>query len=257
MNHFLRIWDFQFAQKPDILVANSKNIQSRIKKFYRRDSVVIYPPVNTTVILNAVKNLKTNNQRSFSLDFARDQDDKIRKDYYLSVSRLVRGKGVDVIIQACAKLGLPLKVVGSGPELALLRASFAEAALKAEQGFAGYKNIEFLGRVPDEDLLLLYAGAKATIVASEDEDFGIVPVESMAAGTPVIAPRSGGFLETVIDKKTGIFYEKVSVDGLIEGIDSLSKLRILSSDCQKQAEKFSKERFKKEILELVERNLKK
>lgn len=219
INHVLRLYDFETSQRPDILIANSKNVQARIKKFYRRDSIIIYPPVD-------IKKPKTKNSRL----------------YYLSVGRLVRGKGIDIIVKACDQLGLPLKVVGTGSELTPLR-----------QGYAGQANIEFLGQVSDEELAKLYAGAKATIVASEDEDFGIVPVESMACGTPVIAPKAGGFLETIIDNKTGVLYEP---GYLIEALEKFPVFSFESQVCQKQAEKFSKERFKKEILELVEKNLK-
>ena len=98
INHFMRIYDFEVSQRPDILVANSKNIQERIKKFYRRDSVVIYPPVGIGSKYQVVSS-------------------KGKKDYFLVLSRLVRGKGVEVIVEACGKLGLPLKVAGTGPEL--------------------------------------------------------------------------------------------------------------------------------------------
>lgn len=231
-NHFLRVYDFETSQRPDILVANSKEVQSRIKKFYRRESVVIYPPVTLPVIPSEARNLKT------------------KRSYYLSVGRLVRGKGIDIIIEACGKLALPLKVVGSGPERENI-----ELRIKNK----GYKNIELLGQVSDEELPRLYGGAKATIVASEDEDFGIVPVESMASGTPVIAPKAGGFLETVMDGKTGILYGgpgQVDADSLIEGIQRFNDINHFNvEDLRKNAEKFGKVRFKKEILELVEKNL--
>lgn len=214
INHVLRLYDFETSQRPDILVANSENVAARIKKFYRRDSVVIYPPVD-------IKKPKTKNS----------------KLYYLSVGRLVRGKGIDLIVETCTKLNLPLKVVGTGPEQNNLKQS---------------SNIDFLGQVSDEELARLYAGAKATIVASEDEDFGIVPVESMAAGTPVIAVKAGGFLETVINGKTGLLYE---TGHLTDAIQEFQKMKFSADDCQKQASKFSKERFKKEILELVKKNL--
>lgn len=222
-NHFLRIYDFETSQRPDILIANSKNIQERIKKFYRRDSVVIYPPV----------------------ELGRSVKREDSRKYFLSVGRLVRGKGMDIIVEACTKLNLPLKVVGAGPELDSLRKK------------AG-KNIEFLGMVSDSELPKLYSGAKATISASEDEDFGIVPVESMAAGTPVIAPASGGFLETVINDKTGTLYGGsgvVTADGLAETLQKFDPSKFKAEDCRKQAEKFSKMRFKKEVLELIDKNL--
>lgn len=226
INHFLRIYDFETSQRPDILVANSKNVAERIKKFYRRKPVVVYPPVD-------VANLKSITQSS--------------KAYYLSIGRLVRGKGVDMVIEACKKLGLSLKVAGIGPELGNLK-KLAE----------GSSNIEFLGPVSDDEKAKLYIQAKALILAAEDEDFGITPVEAMAAGTPVIAPKSGGFKETVLDQKTGILYyldnNQVTVDTLVAGIKRFSGLNhlIREQDCVNQAEKFSKERFKKEMMKLIE-----
>jgi glycosyltransferase involved in cell wall biosynthesis len=192
--------------------------------------VVIYPPVDTTVILNAVKNLYPS---------AKPQDDK---KYYLSVSRLVRGKGVEEIIKACGELGLRLKIIGVGPELNNLKSLATNYKLPA--------TIEFIGQIADEKLPEIYANALATIVASEEEDFGIVPVESMAAGTPVIALKAGGFLETVVAGKTGEFFEKGDLGKVLESFDPK---KYQAEDCIKQAEKFSKERFKKEILKLIDK----
>lgn len=243
-NHFLRIYDFEVSQRPDILVANSKNVQARIKKFYRRDSVVIYPPVD-------IRKFKVQSEKL-----------KVKENYFLVLSRLVRGKGVDVVVEACGRLGLPLKVAGTGPELSSLK-------LKVQN--EKWKTIEFLGWVSDEERLDLLANAKALIVASEDEDFGITSIEAQAVGTPVIAPASGGFLESVIDGspshkasaergKTGLLYGgpgKVTAESLIEALREFREEDFEVEDLRKNAEKFSKERFKKEILELVEKNLKK
>ncbi|QQG43020.1 MAG: glycosyltransferase [Candidatus Daviesbacteria bacterium] len=228
MNHFLRIVDFTVSQQPDILVANSKNVAERIKKFYRRDSIVIYPPVEIAKVTTIVRTLA-----------------KVKKSYFLSVGRLVKGKGIDVIVKTCAKLGLPLKVVGTGPELNNL-----QKILDREDN----KTIEFLGQVSDEQLPKLYAGAIATIVASEDEDFGIVPVESMAVGTPVIAVKAGGFLETVVDGKTGQFFNNATIVELMKVLQDFDPAKYRAEDCKKQAEKFSKERFQKEIRELIKKN---
>jgi len=225
INHFMRIYDFEVSQRPDILVANSKNVAARIKKFYRRDSVVIYPPVEIK---------KVTGYRGQGTG-----------EYYISVGRLVRGKGLDVIVQACDELGLFLKIVGSGPELQNLKSLIVNHK----------SNIEFLGQVSDEELAKLYAGAKATIVASEDEDFGIVPVESMACGTPVIAVKAGGFLETVIEGKTGEYFNNATVVELMKVLEKFDPKKYQVEDCRKQAQRFSKERFKKEILELVEENI--
>ncbi len=230
INHFMRIYDFEVSQRPDILVANSKNIQARIKKFYRRDSLVIYPPVD----------LKEFRMQSAEL--------REKGEYFLVLSRLVRGKGVDVVVEACGRLGLSLKVAGTGPELDELKAKSEK--LKA-------KNIEFLGWVSDEERVKFLQSAKALIVAAEDEDFGITSIEAQAVGTPVIAPSSGGFLETVINGKTGILYGgpgQVTAEALMEALQKFDNLKFNPEDLHKNAEKFSKERFKKEILELIEKN---
>ncbi|MCR4305641.1 MAG: glycosyltransferase [Candidatus Daviesbacteria bacterium] len=243
-NHFLRIYDFEVSQRPDILVANSKNIKERIKKFYRRESVVVYPPVDISGKYQVVSS-------------------KGKKDYFLVLSRLVRGKGVDIVVEACGRLGLPLKVAGTGPELDNLKKLAVTCNLKPET---------FLGWVSDEERIKLLQNAKALIVAAEDEDFGITAIEAQAAGTPVIAPASGGFLETVLDGKTGSLYpvtknptavgkivngvDQEMVESLVEALQKFVSLEFDPETCRKNAERFSKERFKEEILGLVEKNLK-
>lgn len=244
MNHFLRVVDFTVSQKPDILIANSKNVAARIKKFYRREAIIIYPPVTLPVIpIRPVggEESRTNVGKQVARSFAYAQDDK---GYFLSVGRLVKGKGIEVIVEACAKLGLPLKVAGSGPELENL-----QKILDREHNV----KVEFLGQVSDEDLPELYAKALATIVASEDEDFGIVPVESLASGTPVIAIEKGGFLETVVEGKTGQFFKEATVESLMEVLSKFEPGQFKAEECRKQAEKFSQERFRKEILAAVDK----
>ncbi len=223
MNHILRVYDFETSQRPDVLVANSKNTQARINKFYRRDSVVIYPPVD-------LEKFKVQSSKF-----------KVDKNYFLSLGRLVRGKGVDFIVKAFTRAGLPLKVAGVGPE---------EKNLKKIAG----RNIEFLGAVPDENLPDLYANAKALIVASEDEDFGITVVEAFAAGTPVIAPESGGYLETIIPNSTGLFFDQAEQDSLIDILQRFDESKFKEEDLKRYAKRFSKDNFKKEILKLTEAN---
>ena len=143
-----------------------------------------------------------------------------------------------MVMEAANRMGIKLKVVG---EFAGLR--WEEGKIKKQES----KNIEFLGRVADDELKKLYAQCKAFIVVEQDVDFGMTPVEAMAAGTPVIAYKSGGYLETVVEGKTGVFFEEYTVKSLIEAIKRLDKLKIKKEDCQKQAQKFSKERFVKEI----------
>lgn len=225
VNHFLRSYDFLAAQRVDFFIANSKETQARIAKFYRRDSKVIYPPVDLPrVHLRAGKG-----------------------DYFLCVSRLARAKNIDLAIEACSKLRLPLKIVGKGRE---------EGKLKAQSKRLKAKNIEFLGEVSDKELSRVYAGAQALIFPAEDEEFGITPVEAMAAGVPVIAYKSGGVRETVIEGKTGLFFDKLTVESLIQAIKNLSNLEIRKEDCINQAKKFSKERFKREIKNFVNQSLK-
>lgn len=222
MVHLLRLYDFHISQRPDILIANSQNVAKRINKFYRRDAVVIYPPID-------VEKYRVSSREYVGKG----------KDYYLTVGRLVRGKGIEVVVEACTRLGMPLKVVGTGPLLAHLKK------------VAG-KKVEFLGQVSDENLPALLTQAKAVIVASEDEDFGIVPVEAQACGTAVIARRAGGYLETVVEGKTGEFFQG---NNLAEVLSKFNPKKYKAEDCRSQAEKFSKEKFQKQILELIKANI--
>lgn len=216
INHHMRIVDFEVAQGVDHFIANSKETQKRIKKFYRRDSQVIYPPVDL-------------------IDKYQERKDK---GYFLYVGRLAKSKNVDLAIQACTNLGLKLKLVGSGKGLDHLRS------------LAG-PSVEFLGAVDDRKLHELYAGAKAFIFPAEDEDFGIVPVEAMGHGVPVVSHRSGGPQETVIEEKTGVFFDELSVESLSNALEEVQKIKFDKKVIRKQAEKFSKEIFQKNIKKLV------
>ncbi|MCL5019850.1 MAG: glycosyltransferase [Patescibacteria group bacterium] len=219
--HFLRLWDFKYSKNVDFYIANSKETAARIKKFYRKDSKVIYPPVDLPkTVLNSAK-----------------------REYFLAGGRIARAKHTDLIIDAFVKNGLPLKIFGKA-------FSGFENEIKAK--IKNNSNIEFLGEVTDGEKAKLMKGAKAFVFASEDEDFGITPVEAMACGTPVISHRSGGVLETVIDGKTGIFYDELTLDSLLNAILKFQKLKLKPEDCITQAQKFSKERFKKEIKEFVD-----
>jgi glycosyltransferase involved in cell wall biosynthesis len=222
VNNFLRRYDFLAAQKPNYFIANSKNVKKRIKKFYDRTATVIYPPVEVSEIKKATANLRP-------------------KDYFLVVSRVVGAKGIDLAIEASNKMGFCLKIVG---EPAGLR--WEEKKFKKLCG----KQVEFVGRVSDKALWRLYGECKAFLALATDEDFGITPVEAMAAGRPVIAYRGGGYLETVVSGKTGLFFDKLTVDGLVKAIrkfdDSYHQI-LTPKACRLQAGKFSKERFVREI----------
>ncbi|MBI2011229.1 glycosyltransferase [Candidatus Daviesbacteria bacterium] len=247
LNHFLRIWDFEVSQRPSILVANSKNVQERIKKFYRRDSLVIYPPVD---ISSFPRKRESNRSPIRTLATLKTLQPSVVKsgmtdkgEYFLSLGRLVRGKGTEIAVAAATKLNLPLKVAGVGPQMDELKA------------FAG-KNVEFLGEVTDEERVSLLSNAKALIVSSEDEDFGITVVEAFASGTPVIAVKAGGYLETMINGKTGEFFKEAKVEELVKVLEKFDQDKYSSSFLRKHAEKFSKNKFKKEVLELVNENIK-
>jgi glycosyltransferase involved in cell wall biosynthesis len=223
VGYFMRIYDFKAAQKVNYFVANSKNVQGRIKKFYCRESFVIYPPVEIPKIPRVQKG-----------------------DYYLVLSRIVGGKGLDLAVKAAVKLGLKLKVVG--------RSGGYSTEYKNLQKLAN-SDVEFVGYVDDNEMARLYAGAIAFLALSTDEDFGITPVESMLAGTPVIAFRGGGYVESVVEGKTGIFFNEPTIDSLSGAIKKFEKMKFKQEDCINQAKKFSKERFKKEISEFVKNHV--
>jgi glycosyltransferase involved in cell wall biosynthesis len=225
IGHFLRLYDFKQAQKVDYFIANSKEVQARIKKFYRRDSMVIYPPV--------------------SLPDSRLKIQDSRKDYYFIVSRIVGAKGLDLAVDAALKTGFKLKIAGSPAGYYFEH----DKLVKKSQN-----KVEFLGQVSDEELVKLYKQAKGFLALSQDEDFGITPVESMLCGTPVIAFNGGGYKETVINEKTGVLFNDYSVDGLIAAVKKFESLKFKTEDCIEQAKKFSKERFIKEIKEFVEKH---
>ncbi len=218
-NHFLRLLDFKAAQNVDFFIANSEEIRARIKKFYRREAVVINPPVDTNL------KLKTENKK---------------RDYYLAGGRLARAKGIDIIVEAFNENGKKLKIFGKG------FAGFDEELLRTAK-----KNIEFVGEVSDHERSKLMVSAKAYVFASFDEDFGITPVESMAVGTPVIAYRSGGVKETVIEGKTGMFFDENTPGAINLAIKIFESTKINPDACRKQAQKFSAENFDKKILDFV------
>ena len=238
-NHILRIVDYNASKNVDYYIANSQEVAARIKKFYRRDAKVIYPPVDIQG--------KTNNYNSSSLSpegLSLRVEDLKPKTNFLAGGRLARPKHIDLIIEACEKLDIPLKIFGKG------FAGYGEQLRAKSKGRSDV--IEFVGEVTDEEKWELMRNAKAFIFASEDEDFGITPVEAMAAGTPVIAYRSGGVKETVIEGKTGIFFDELTVESLTKAMKQFSSLTINPDACIKQAGKFSKQRFMRLISSSVD-----
>lgn len=217
VNHLMRLYDYLQAQKVTFFVANSLETQKRIKKFYRRDAAVIYAPVEIA-------------QKSASQGVA-------LRSYFLAGGRLELAKNFDLIIKACNELKVPLKIFGRGSQEENLRK------------IAG-PTVEFLGQVSEKEKFDLMAGAKAFIATAGDEDFGITPVEAMAAGTPVVAFAGGGYLETVTEK-TGVFFEEYNVESLIKAIKSIKSMKFNKKDLQDQAQKFSKEVFVKKMKAVI------
>jgi len=220
---FLRRWDYKVAQNIDYFIVNSKEVQTRLKKHYKRDGVVIYPPVD-------IERFQT------KLNFK--QTAKSLGNYYLVVSRLGGYKKIDIVVDAFNKIGEKLIIVGEGPQFGKLKKTASS-------------NIELLGRVDDEKVKNLLLGCKALIFPTL-EDFGIVPVEAMAAGKPVIAYSAGGALETVVGGKTGIFFDEQTPQAIIEAVKTFEKSVIDPNNCIVQAKKFSKKEFKRKIKEFVD-----
>lgn len=217
--HYFRLWDFAAASRVDYFIANSQWTARAIWRAYRRESHLIYPPVRTHLYEPASK----------------------RKDYYITVSRLVPYKRVDLIVQAFRSLGFPLIVVGDGPEFRrLLRLSTS--------------NIKFIRNATDEKIANLLGEAKAFICGAE-EDFGIAPVEAQAAGCPVIAFGKGGLRETVIEGKTGLFFHEQTSESLIRVLEAFEygDYRFNSTQIRRNALRFRASRFVDEITDMIER----
>ncbi len=220
--HKLRIWDAEVAPRPDVLLAASKEVQRRIKLYWERESIVLYPPIADTW-LNAKPN-KINTESG---------------PYFLIVSTLVPYKRVDLAIEACNQTKKHLKIVGDGPDMNRLKR------------LAG-PTIEFYGRRTGDELVDLYGNAIATIFPG-DEDFGLVPLESMACGTPVIAFKSGGALETVIEDVTGCFFNEPTAESLAKTIESFEHKKYTKEKCISQAKKFSRSEFVQQMYAHIDR----
>ena len=248
LDNWLRIWDFESAQRPDFIVANSKTVARRIKKFWRREAGVIYPPVSMCQGDTDAEENPTGlsvNPSGWARPPASSLAGEVGRgiggsgSYFLVVSRLSAYKNVHLAIETCNKLNLPLVIVGTGRE---------ERRLRAMAG----KNVKFMNFVKDSELSKLYKDCRALIFPTSDEDFGIVPVEAMAHGKSVIALRSGGVTETVIEGKTGVFFDQPTVESLVEVLRDFGVGDFDSNACKEQAKKFSKERFQQQFKSFVE-----
>jgi glycosyltransferase involved in cell wall biosynthesis len=214
----LRRWDFKAAQRPDLMIANSTHTQQSIQKYYIRKSVVIHPPVDVERfgIKKSVKN----------------------RQNFVITGRHVPYKRFDLAIEACSKLNLPLTVLGSGPDTNRLKRLAEES-------------ITFLGRVDDETVVSTIASSKAFIFPGID-DFGIAPVEALAAGTPVVAYKAGGALDYVIPGRTGEFFDQQTVNSLVETLEQFKPSNYSSDDIRNFSKNFSNEEFRKNLTKVLE-----
>ncbi len=215
----LRTWDRMAAERVDNFIANSETVQKRIKKYYNKKSDIIHPPVAT---------------KKFGI-FPKTEN------YYLAGGRLVPYKRFDLIVQAFNRLGIPLKIFGNGPE---------EEKLKE----AAKSNIEFLGRVPDEELRELY-GKCIAFIHPQEEDFGIMAVEAMSAGRPVIAYGKGGALETIREGETGEFFYHQNWEELGDKIIRFRPEKYNPQIIKNHAEQFDTDNFKNKIQSYVKEKI--
>ncbi len=243
LDSYLRLWDYQAMQRPDYIVCNSLTVQERIRKFYRREAMVLYPPIE--VGSREQRTDKQINGVAESLDstnLSSVPPSSVLLPYFLVVARLSAFKNIAVIIRACGELKLPLKIGGTGREAGNLR-EIAKA----------YPGVELLGFVPPEKLDSLYAGATAVIAATSEEDFGMNLIEANAHGKPVLALRSGGHIEAVDEGVTGEFFAAPTVASLTQALTNFKAGNYSSTACYNWAERFSKERFLREFREFTEK----
>jgi len=217
--HYLRLWDVASSARVDYFVANSLHVARRIERYYRRQAEVIYPPADTEFFFPAADNSK--------------------EDYFLIVSALVPYKRIDLAIEAFNRLGWSLVIIGQGPE---------EKKLKRLAG----PSIRFLKNVSDEELRCYYQRARGFILPGE-EDFGLATVEAQACGTPVVAYGRGGSAEIVLPEVTGILFEELTVESLLEALDKFTRLPFNKAAIRQQAEKFSRHIFRNKMIDLINR----
>lgn len=216
--YYLRVWDYVASRRPDVYIAISKEVKGRIKKYYDKESEVIYPPISIHNSEFTPQNLK--------------QD-----SFFLVVSRLVPYKRIDIAIRACNKLRLPLKIVGVGSE---------EKRLKRIAG----PTVEFLGSLTDSELLRYYKACLALLFPGY-EDFGMVMGEAQSFGKPIIAFKGGGALELIKEGKTGRFFYPQNTEALIKCLATFKPDNFSANTIQDWAKKFGNDRFKKEFLDRV------
>ncbi|MBC7253845.1 MAG: glycosyltransferase [Actinobacteria bacterium] len=215
MANYLRLWDRCAADRVDLFVAISEHVARRIRKYYGKEAEIIHPPVDTSWLRPSER----------------------VEDYFLVVGRLIPYKRADLAVEAFNRLGLPLKIAGTGSEMDSLRRM-------------ARPNVEFLGRVSDAELAELYSHCLA-LVFPQEEDFGIVPLEAMAAGRPVIAYRAGGALETVMEGETGLFFDRQDPESLAEAVRNFDPGDFDPRSIRRHAQRFDVSVFKEKFSTLV------
>ncbi len=226
LDAFLRVWDFAAAQRPDFLIANSIEVRNRIEKFYKRGATVIYPPVEVNYKNKETEILK-----------------KIDKKYYLALGRLAAYKNFDLLIETFRNLDTTLVIAGTGPE---------EERLK----YLCPKNVIMLGKVTEIEKHELLENCLGLLFPVVDEDFGIVPVEALAHGKPVLAHRSGGVIETIRENIDGEFFTEINTESLKVAFtkfdNNISSQKYNPTEIKKRAALFDKETFKNKFVSFVE-----
>jgi glycosyltransferase involved in cell wall biosynthesis len=233
--NYVRMWDKLAAERPDYLISNSKYTQERVKKYYRRESAVIYPPAFSEAENNfqfPIPNFQSNSNDQIS-------NDKKNTGYFLIVSRLSPYKKVDLAVEAFNKLGLPLVIIGEGKQRKYLEKIARD-------------NIKILGWVSDDKLGSYYAEARAFIFPADD-DFGLTIVEAMGHGVPAIAYKKGGALEIIEEGKTGEFFEAQTPEVLADGVRRFmeNEGKYSRENIINRAREFSKDKFKIELEEFI------
>ncbi len=214
---YMRVWDYATSSRVDLFLANSRFVAKRIKRYYGRDAEVVYPPV----------------------DVHRFRLSGEVEDYFITISRMVPYKKVDLIVRAFSDLGIPLLVIGDGPDMGRVKS------------LAG-RNVELLGKVEDDVLVDLLSKARGFVFAAY-EDFGIAPVEAMASGVPVIAYGRGGVVESVEEGVSGLFFYEQSVESIKEAVLRFISLEdsFVREEIRHRAMRFSPERFRREFKNAV------
>jgi len=233
INHFLRLRDFDDAQRADRILVNSHTVAARVAKFWRRDSQVVYPPVFLVDQAEKDPSVYYNTQR----------------DGYLFVNRLNVAKHPELAVQAAIQLGCRLQVVGDGPLLPALRQQIDSAGAS--------DRIHLLGHVGDDQLPQLYAQAEGLLYPVVDEDFGIVPIEALAYGCPVIAHHSGGPAETITDGQTGVFFADLTLASLQAAITRSQQISWDPAALHAASRPYSQAQFMATISQIVNEYVKK